>query len=239
VSEPIEARVAAIISLLGKRGVTPPATVLDAGCGTGRYASGLANHGYHVLGVDRSTELVAVAKARVATPGRIKFSVGDLTGLKASSQFRAIICRGVLNDVLTDNDREQISRRFAEVAEPGGALLLDVRDWVRTALRYRVRSSTSRTVDLMDGSHLAFRSDTTLERSAKQMIASETFTFRGAGSTTVEQYATEFRMRCWSASELRNRFEPWFERLEIFPDYIVPPTWTDRLVLIGTRKQSK
>jgi hypothetical protein len=142
----------------------------------------------------------------------------------------------VLNDLLTDNDREQAVRRFAELATPGAALLLDVRDWSRTAERYRVRSSTGRAIVLEEGGHLTFRSKTTLEPAAQQMIVSEIFEFREPGSSAIERYATEFRMRCWSASELQERFEPWFEDMEILPDYVVPPAWQDRLVAGGTRK---
>jgi chemotaxis methyl-accepting protein methylase len=40
-----------------------------------------------------------------------------------SRHFNAIFCRGVLNDVLSDDDRQQIARRFA--------LILDVRDWLK------------------------------------------------------------------------------------------------------------
>jgi hypothetical protein len=68
------------------------------------------------------------------------------------------------------------------------------------------------------------------------MLISETFQLRAAGSATVETYTTEFRMRCWSVPEVHERFGPWFENLDILPDYVVPPAWTDRLVLVGTRK---
>ncbi len=49
-NEPIGARIAAIVSLPGKRGAGPCHEVLDAGCGTGRYASELGGRGFRVLG---------------------------------------------------------------------------------------------------------------------------------------------------------------------------------------------
>jgi len=51
---------------LARRGVRPPAAVLDAGCGTGRYAVELARHGFVVTGVDRSPEdrIVTAASRR-------------------------------------------------------------------------------------------------------------------------------------------------------------------------------
>jgi SAM-dependent methyltransferase len=237
VGEPIEARVAAIIPLLSARGVRPPNIVLDAGCGTGRYACALASNGFHVVGVDRAPELIKVAQARShPIGGSIDLFVGDLTSVTSSRQFNAIFCRGVLNDVLSDADREQIARRLAELAAPGGILILDVRDWLKTIERCRVRPSTKRKIDLPGGSKLAFRSETTLETSTQQMIVRETFEFSATGSTSMEHYATEFRMRCWSSAALQERFAPCFEDIEILPDYVTPPAWADRLVLVGKRR---
>lgn len=43
----------------------PAGTVLDAACGTGRYAEHMATHGHEVIGVDRSPEMLSNARARV------------------------------------------------------------------------------------------------------------------------------------------------------------------------------
>jgi SAM-dependent methyltransferase len=238
VNEPIHARAAAMVSLLGKRGVRPCDEVLDAGCGTGRYAFELANRGFRVFGFDSSPDMVEVARKRtVEAAANLEFSVGDLTSFKRPRQFRAILCRGVLNDLLTDNNREQAIRQFAGLLAPGGILLVDVRDWLRTVDRYRARPRAIQTIDLADRARLTFQSETTLDLLTRQMMISETFQFRAGGSSTVECYTTEFRMRCWSASELHQRFAPWFENIDIRSDYVMPPAWTDRLVLVGTRKR--
>ncbi len=41
--------------------VSPPARVLDAGCGTGRVATALARFGYRCTGVDADLEMMRVA----------------------------------------------------------------------------------------------------------------------------------------------------------------------------------
>jgi SAM-dependent methyltransferase len=236
VNESIDDRIAAIVSLFGKRGVRPCDEVLDAGCGTGRYASELASRGFSVLGIDSSAEMVEVARRRPVA-ANVKFSVGDLTSFKHPRPFRAILCRGVLNDFLSDKDRERVTRQFAGLLAPGGVLLLDVRDWLKTVDRYHARPRTTRAIDLPDGGRLTFQSETTLDPLTRQMVISESFQFRGAGSGITESYTTDFRMRCWSALELHERFAPWFERVDILPDYAVPPAWTDRLALVGTRNE--
>ena len=62
VNQPIDTRIAAIVSLLSKHGVGPCDEVLDAGCGTGRYAFELASRGFSISGFDHSAEMVEVAR---------------------------------------------------------------------------------------------------------------------------------------------------------------------------------
>jgi SAM-dependent methyltransferase len=237
--EPIDARVDAIAALLAQRGVLPPSRLLDAGCGTGRYASALAHRGFHVVGVDRSPDLVKIAQTRSsATTDNVEYLIGEFTVLREPGAFAGILCRGVLNDLLTDTERELVALRFAELLIPGGVLLLDVRDWLRTTERYRAEPSTARVVALAEGGSLIFRSQTSLESLNQQMSVSETLELSGGGTICGERHTNEFRMRCWSADELCERFGPWFEDVEILPDYVTPPAWTDRLVFIAARRRS-
>ena len=57
------------------------ARILDAGCGTGALAVDLARRGAHVVAVDLSPTLTALARERLqsqAMPGHIDFVVGDM-----------------------------------------------------------------------------------------------------------------------------------------------------------------
>ena len=65
IDRPVARECAAITRWLVERGVVPGAKALDAGCGTGRYAIELGRRGYVVDGVDRSPELIDVAKRAV------------------------------------------------------------------------------------------------------------------------------------------------------------------------------
>src|SRR5262245_11611172 len=90
---PVRKECAVIAAWLIDRGITPGAEVLDAGCGTGRYAIELARRGYGVHGLDLSPELIEVATRAVAgSTGRVTFSVGDIRRLP-TSQYDAILCR--------------------------------------------------------------------------------------------------------------------------------------------------
>src|SRR4051812_22598747 len=95
IDRPVSQDCAAIATWFSERGVRSGATVLDAGCGTGRYAVELARRGYAVEGVDRSSELIDTARHSVRGQGAsLSFRVGDLLALPAE-RYHGILCRGV------------------------------------------------------------------------------------------------------------------------------------------------
>jgi SAM-dependent methyltransferase len=55
----------------------PPATVVDVGCGVGRWAERLVARGLRVVGIEGSPEMAAAARARAATLGPDRFLVVD------------------------------------------------------------------------------------------------------------------------------------------------------------------
>src|SRR5260370_39990415 len=101
-ARPVADECAGIATWLARRGVGRGAAVLDAGCGTGRYAVELARRGFAVTGLDRSSDLLEEARSRVGNAGLpITLREADLVDLAAPPAGRlhdAIVCRGVLND---------------------------------------------------------------------------------------------------------------------------------------------
>src|SRR5688500_2417854 len=79
IARPVRKECAAMAAWLVERGGLPGADLLDAGCGTGRYAIELARRGYLVHGIDLSPELIDVAE-RSAQDARApaSFRVGDI-----------------------------------------------------------------------------------------------------------------------------------------------------------------
>ncbi|MGW7520300.1 class I SAM-dependent methyltransferase [Streptomyces sp. NPDC054796] len=68
-----------------------PASVLDAGCGTGRVAIELARHGVDVVGVDVDASMLETAR-RLA-PG-IPWHLSDLTALDLGRSFDVVVMAG-------------------------------------------------------------------------------------------------------------------------------------------------
>ena len=184
--------VAAIIDALTASAITPGARVLDAGCGSGRYADELARAGYGVTGVDRSRELVEVARER---SGGASFEVADLRTWTAPEPFDAALCRGVLNDLISDDDRRAAVAGLRRALRDGGVLIADVRDWDASVEHYRANPTFERRVETDRGT-FEFRSETALEPAARILRVSE----RIAVGEAVEE--SDFAMRCWTREEL-------------------------------------
>jgi ubiquinone/menaquinone biosynthesis C-methylase UbiE len=96
-----------------------PSTVLDAACGTGRYAAYLAGRGHRVIGVDRSPDMLA--KARQKLP-ESDFREGDLEALplEAESVDAAVCALAMVHLAEVDRAVAELTR----VVRPGGRVII-------------------------------------------------------------------------------------------------------------------
>jgi SAM-dependent methyltransferase len=230
-SRPITERIGFIIGKLQARDVRPPKLVLDAGCGTGRYSAELASEGFNVIGVDRSPELIKIARERRVRNAR--FEVCNLLAFAPPAPCSAVLCRGVLNDFTDDVDRRLIFQRFADWLAPGGVLIFDIRDWNASAARYEEQPLFNRHVALEDAGELLFASCTTPNHRTHELCIRETFEHRHGQDITKTENV--FTMRCWSRGELKRMLAKSFHNVSILPTYGEPDgMWKDRLVVIAT-----
>lgn len=97
----------------------PGVDALDAGCGTGRHAAHLAARGCSVIGVDRSAEMLAVARRKV--PGA-RFEAGDLRDLPVEDDA---VDLAVVSLALSHlQDPTPALSELARVLRPGGHLVI-------------------------------------------------------------------------------------------------------------------
>jgi SAM-dependent methyltransferase len=198
IDRPVRKECAVIAAWLVERGVVADARLLDAGCGTGRYASELARRGYAVHGIDLSSELVAVAAQAARDPGMLSFAVGDILALPAA-EYDGVLCRGVLNDLLDDDQRERAFAAFARTLRPGGVIVLDVREW-EASLERKAREPLFRKSVDTDRGKLTFTSVTELDPDNRRLLLSERHTLTSAAGERISDY--QFAMRCWTRDEL-------------------------------------
>ena len=235
IDRPVRKECAAIVAWLIEREVLPGSSLLDAGCGSGRYSVELARRGYIVHGVDRSDELIEVANSSIGRgAGSVSFAVGDILALSGGS-YDAVLCRGVLNDLIDDAERQAVFDGFAHVLRPGGVLILDVREWEESAIRksreplFKKRVSTNR-------GELTFTSTTSVDPEQRTLLISEEHVLIGRGRERATQF--QFVMRCWTREELRSSMaHGGFGHEAYFGAYdaAVEPGATDRLVAVAQR----
>ena len=112
-----------------------PVRVLDLGCGTGNHAIRLARRGHDVLGLDLSTEQLAIAR-RKAARGRtpIRFVAEDMRSFDLGSTFDTAICMfGAFGYLLDTRDVLRCLRSVRHHLAPDGVFAFEF--WQSSAAR--------------------------------------------------------------------------------------------------------
>jgi trans-aconitate 2-methyltransferase len=94
--------------------------ILDLGCGTGHLTAQIAESGAHVLGVDRSAEMVAAA--RVAYPN-LKFEISDARNLPYHEEFDAVFSNATLHWI---HEPELVLQGICRALRPGGRFVAEL-----------------------------------------------------------------------------------------------------------------
>ena len=105
--------------------VPPGSTIWDAGCGDGKNAVFLVQHGYDVSGIDISCRAIDRLHERFACAGTdsSSFSVGDAcVVLPCEARVDCIVSYGLYH-CLDARERVERHRRLHDAVRPGGYLL--------------------------------------------------------------------------------------------------------------------
>ncbi|MET9497956.1 class I SAM-dependent methyltransferase [Streptomyces sp. NPDC006552] len=122
----------ALDALLGRALGAGPHRLLDAACGIGTQAIGLARRGHRVVGTDLSPR--AAARAAVEAAARavpLPTAAADLRALPCGAgTFDAVVCAdNSLPHLLTVGDLHTALTGLRRVLRPAGLLLVTVRDY--------------------------------------------------------------------------------------------------------------
>ena len=108
-----------------------PCTVVDAGCGTGRWASWLLEGGHHVIGIEQSQSMIDALEARDLND-RFRLVADNMENVDLSqAQADAVFAMGSLQ--FTSNPAAQL-KRFASWVRPGGYVAVYVDSLVARVL---------------------------------------------------------------------------------------------------------
>lgn len=97
-----------------------PATVLDAGCGTGRVARELARHGIDVVGTDLDKSMLATA-ARLSP--ELTWVTSDLAELRLDRVFDVVVMAGNVPLYTEPGTEAALVAGVARHVRPGGLLI--------------------------------------------------------------------------------------------------------------------
>ena len=223
-----------IAQALRDHGIAEEALVIDAGCGTGRYALDLGGRGYRVVAFDRSPELIAQARSKAARqPGAMELLVADLLEWRPPQPADAVLCRGVLNDLVAGEERRRALRGLASMLRDGGLLLADVREWTASAVRYARRGPTERSFATGDGATVSLCSKTELDPARHVLIVEERIRVRDRAGQAEDTHRVE--MRCWTRSELEQGMRSAGFRSVRFVEPQAAGARSDRIVALATR----
>lgn len=113
-------------------------SVLDLGCGTGRHALLLAENGYRITGVDRSSDMLSAVNsqlssaspelaARLASSGAAPtFVQGDVRSVRTGKKFDVVISLFHVMSYQTSNDDLKAALQTVKAhLSPGGVLIFD------------------------------------------------------------------------------------------------------------------
>jgi SAM-dependent methyltransferase len=99
-----------------------PASVLDAGCGTGRVAIELSRRGRHVVGIDQDPSMLEVARTK--SPD-VEWILADLADpeLSAGELFDVVVMAGNVLIFVTPGTEGDVIAAGARHLAPGGRLI--------------------------------------------------------------------------------------------------------------------
>lgn len=106
-------------------GISQP-EILDLCAGTGSHARLFTERGARVVGVDRSGEMLAIARSKAP---EARFLQADIRSFALTEAFDAVICMyGAIHYIEEPQDVVRVLRHAWDHLKPGGTLIVDLRE---------------------------------------------------------------------------------------------------------------
>lgn len=113
-----------VLRELVQQHLPPNAGILDLCCGTGQLAQALTEHGYQVTGLDRSEEMLRIARKNVPN---VKFILDDARTFILPATYHLVVSVfDSLNHILTLEELAAVFRNVYAALRKGGLFLFDL-----------------------------------------------------------------------------------------------------------------
>ena len=172
--------------------------VLELGCGTGRIATPLGRAGVRLIGIDRSSSMLTIARRRVARARlgkRVSLVRGDIRAIPfPDSAFPAVLAPyGVLQSLLRERDLAAALASAHRVLPTGGLLGVELVADLPSWAEYEKRVSLKGWRDRPGGSHVTLVETVRQDRARHLTIFDQEFTERRGKRRHARRFALTFR----------------------------------------------
>ncbi|OHD67940.1 MAG: hypothetical protein A2W19_06745 [Spirochaetes bacterium RBG_16_49_21] len=214
-----------IVSLM-KRYIERPNYILELGCGTGRFGSKFSNDGYAVFGIDKSLDMLRVAKNRAFFNFRILCA--DMTNFHVAKKIDFIFSvHDTINYLLADADIRKMLCCARDAMHAASVFMFDVttehniyKNFDGKTAKYQIQDSSVEWSNSYDPARKMVSSRITIERREK---------------ISVEEHV----QRIYSVDEIKRLLsESGFSLLGIFGDYTFLPPGDDTVMINFVARRS-
>ena len=216
--------------------------VLELGCGTGRIVAPLARAGVHLVGIDRSFPMLALARRRIARARlspRVRLIRGDIRAVPCPDSAFAMVMApyGVLQSLLRERDLAATLGSVRRVLRRGGTfgveLVADLPSWGEYQRRVSLKGWRHRP----GGAHLTLVETVRQDRAKHLTIFDQDFTERRGQQRRSRRFSLTFRTL--SVPQMARRLEKaGFEITALHGDYEGGPwhSGAEVWIILGRRR---
>lgn len=117
------------IEQIFKRYKCKPEIILELGCGTGNITLELSKRGYEMIGLDKSSEMLCIAKEKALLNMQdILFLNQDMVNFELYGTVDVIGCfMDGLNYIISKKDLQKVLKLVMNYLNPGGLFIFDIR----------------------------------------------------------------------------------------------------------------
>lgn len=209
-----------IEKIIGEYSKIPVHSILDLGCGTGNHSLRLAERGYNVTGVDRSNEMLDIAKAKAEQKEiHCNFFQSDLREFDNQKKYDAVIMMfAVLGYQLENEEVLAALKTVSKHLKKEGVFICDV--WYGPAVLNQKPGESVRVIENEETKIIRVSSG--ILDTFRHLVKVHYHLWTIKGDRVLSEAQEEHAMRFFFPLELAFFFEIAelkFTRLSPFPDY--------------------
>lgn len=200
--------------------VENPETVLELGCGTGKFGAKFSSDNYRIFGIDKSLNMLRVSKTRAFRSFRIVCA--DIRNYYFKIKFDFIFSvHDTMNYQLTTDEVRDVLRSTRNIMHSGSIFMFDI------TTEHNINRFFDNKTSYYKTRGMSIEWSNTYEREKKHIISNFTIN-RGS-----EVFKEEHVQRIYSAEEIETILEEeGFEIVEICSDYTYNPP-SDETIMIN------